>query len=141
MSTGYYKAIGSDGYVHLRHTVSRTYTHAVVTPRGWSNWCGRLDLARKALNQRGASGAEIVEAVEITAQEYRALYKAKQPERDAFKAAREASKAQWRAKYEADLAEHKRQQFVAQAIAKEPADRTAAEQAAITWAMANDAQR
>lgn len=128
MSTGYYKAIGSDGYVHLRHTVSRTYTHAVVTPRGWSNWCGRLDLARKALNQRGASGAEIVEAVEITAQEYRRLYAAKQPERDENKAALEASRAKWRA----ELAQHT---LVAQAASKEPADRTPEEQAAVLQAI------
>jgi len=127
MSTGYYKAISPDGYIHLRSTASRTYTHAVA----WGSraqWCGRLDLAHKARNQRGGRDATILDAIEISAQEYRRLYAAKQPERDENKAAMEASRAKWRA----ELAQHT---LVARAASKEPADRTPEEQAAVLQAI------
>lgn len=72
--TTFYKATFSDGSVHARSTEGRTYTHAYVghvyaTPRAC--WSGSERLAHQA-----AKGAEIAPAVEITAQEYRALRKA-----------------------------------------------------------------
>lgn len=67
--TKFYKAIYRNGDTVTRSTARRTYSHAV----GWS-FCSRFDLAQKEAARRG--GAEIAEAVEITAQEYRALKKA-----------------------------------------------------------------
>jgi hypothetical protein len=70
MTTKYYKATFSNGQVETRSTASRTYTHAHAC--SWNachtSWAGSEALAVKA-----AKGAEIAPAVEITAQEYRAL--------------------------------------------------------------------
>lgn len=73
--TTYYKATDSKGRVHTRTTRDRKYTHAVVRESAWnpgkaySSWAGRLDLAQK----QAQNGGEIIEAVEINPQEYRAI--------------------------------------------------------------------
>jgi len=66
--TKFYKATFSDGRVLTRSTASRTYSHAHSPGRQAAQWAGSQSLAHKA-----AKGGEVVPAVEITSQEYRAL--------------------------------------------------------------------
>jgi hypothetical protein len=83
--TTYYKATFADGRVLTRSTAGRTYSHAHTPGRRTAQWAGSEILARKA-----AKGGEVVPAIEITAQEYRALNSAAQAA--ALEAARDAGR-------------------------------------------------
>lgn len=67
----YYKATRSDGVVATRSTTSKAYTRAFVRPNGMSNWATGDHTPPEASKHQG----EVVEAVEITAKEYRELKK------------------------------------------------------------------
>lgn len=100
MTTTYYKATAPNGKVLIRSSASRTYSHAVARFSKESpiydtcNWAGRLDLAEKAARPgKWADGqGMILEAVEITAKEWRALRKIETDAIEARKAERKAER-------------------------------------------------
>jgi hypothetical protein len=100
--TTFYKATFANGHVETRSTAGRKYSHCyrvhgsyqrqpwdseedqTVRTVEWnrSGWAARADLADKAARGWGSAysgidNTEIVPAIEITAQEYRAMKKAK----------------------------------------------------------------
>lgn len=94
----YYKATTAAGETFTRCTENRTYTHAVVrfgkSGAAWEpTWAGRLDLAEKAARpgKWNSGQGTILDAVEITGKEYRALRKVRQA---AVRKAKEAATRQ-----------------------------------------------
>lgn len=76
--TTYYKATFSNGRIETRSTVSRAYSHCYFTGPRAVGWAKSEPHARKAMTAwrcYATEGGEIAPAVEITAQEYRAMKK------------------------------------------------------------------